>query len=170
MRAKGSEWHAPEDDNHKLANLCGPVDANLRQIEAALNVKIARRNGTLNVAGDKENAKQAFILINHFFEKSDKPVTADEIQLALVELKNTNAVASAKKEIPLIAGEDEPVILKTKKGDLQPRTARQKDYLKAVLEHDLTFGIGPAGTGKTYTAVALAVRALKNKEIKEICF
>ena len=49
MKAKGSEWHAPEDDNHKLANLCGPVDANLRQIEAALNVKIARRNGTLNV-------------------------------------------------------------------------------------------------------------------------
>jgi len=70
MKAKGSEWHAPEDDNHKLANLCGPVDANLRQIEAALNVKIARRNGTLNVVGDKENAKQAFILINHFLRKA----------------------------------------------------------------------------------------------------
>lgn len=170
MKAKGSEWQAPEDDNHKLANLCGPVDANLRHIEAALKVKISRRNGTLNVVGDKENAKQAFILINHFFEKSDKPVTADEIQLALVELKNTNTVASPKKEANIISGggEDEPVVLRTKRGDFQPRTERQKDYLKAVMDHDLTFGIGPAGTGKTYLAVACAVDALERDSVKRI--
>lgn len=168
MRSKGSEWQAPEDDNHKLANLCGPVDANLRQIEAALQVKISRRNNTLSVAGDKENAKQAFILINHFFEKSDKPITADEIQLALVELKNTSTVASPRKEIPTITGADEPVALRTKRGDLQPRTERQKDYLKSVQEHDLTFGIGPAGTGKTYLAVACAVDALERDSVKRI--
>lgn len=168
MKSKGSEWQAPEDDNHKLANLCGPVDANLRQIEAALQVKISRRNGTLNVVGEKENAKQAFILINHFFEKSDKPVTPDEIQLALVELKNTNTVASEKKEPNIILGEDEPVVLRTKRGDFKPRTERQKDYLKAVLEHDLTFGIGPAGTGKTYIAVACAIDALERDSVKRI--
>lgn len=157
MKSKGSEWHAPEDDNHKLANLCGPVDSNLRQIEAALQVKISRRNGTLNVIGDKENARQAFILINHFFAKSDKPIAGDEIQLALFELKNTNAV-----------GEEEPMVLRTKRSDLQPRTERQKDYLKAVLEHDINFGIGPAGTGKTYLAVACAVDALERDSVKRI--
>ncbi|HEX4844473.1 MAG TPA: PhoH family protein [Limnobacter sp.] len=167
MRAKSSEWQAPEDDNHKLANLCGPVDANLRQIESALQVKIARRGGMLNVQGDRENARQAILLINHFFGKSERPVTTDEIQLALVELKNTNTLASPQ-EPTVVLGQDEGIVLRTKRGDLQPRTARQKDYLKAVLEHDLTFGIGPAGTGKTYLAVACAVDALERDAIKRI--
>lgn len=167
MKAKPNEWQAPEDDNRKLANLCGPVDANLRQIEHALEVKISRRSGMLNVQGERENARQAILLINHFFEKSDQPVTADEIQLALVELKNTAQLASPK-EPTVVIGSDEPVTLRTKRGDLQPRTARQKDYLKAVMEHDLTFGIGPAGTGKTYLAVACAVDALERETVKRI--
>ncbi|HEX4879947.1 MAG TPA: PhoH family protein [Limnobacter sp.] len=167
MRAKSSEWQAPEDDNHKLANLCGPVDANLRQIEAALQVKIARRGSMLNVQGERDNARQAILLINHFFDKSERPVTTDDIQLALVELKNTNTLAKPQ-EPTVVLGQDEGIVLRTKRGDLQPRTARQKDYLKAVLEHDLTFGIGPAGTGKTYLAVACAVDALERDAIKRI--
>jgi phosphate starvation-inducible protein PhoH and related proteins len=167
MRSKGSEWQAPEDDNQKLANLCGPLDANLRQIETALHVKIARRNGMLNVQGEKEATRQAITLINHFFEKSEQAVGAEEIQLALIELQNTKQLASPKEPTVMI-GEDEPVVLRTKKGDLQPRTERQKDYLKAVLEHDLTFGIGPAGTGKTYLAVACAVDALERDMVKRI--
>jgi phosphate starvation-inducible PhoH-like protein len=168
MKTKGNQWNAPDDVNHKLANLCGPLDINLRQIEAALNVKISRRNGTLNVLGDKEDANQAFLLINHFFKKSDKPITEEEIALALVELRNTHTLVSIDKEIPLMTGENDAVVLKTKKGDLQARSIRQKDYLKAILEHDITFGIGPAGTGKTYLAVACAIDALERDSVKRI--
>ncbi|MCQ8894986.1 PhoH family protein [Limnobacter humi] len=167
MRSKPQEWQAPDDDNSKLANLCGPVDANLRLIEQAFQVKIARRGGMLNVQGDKDAARQAIVLINHFFDKSEKPVTADDIQLAIVELKNTSTLSSPS-EPTVILGQDEVVTLRVKRGDLQARTARQKEYLKNVLEHDLTFGIGPAGTGKTYLAVACAVDALERDAVKRI--
>lgn len=157
MKSNTHEWQAPEDDNQKLANLFGPVDANLRLIENALQVKIARRGGQLNVAGNKSNTNQAIALINHFFAQSEKPIAADDIHLALIELKSNNNLASPEN----------PAI-RTKRGELQTRTPRQKEYLRHILEHDLTFGIGPAGTGKTYLAVACAVDALERDAINRI--
>ncbi|MFN4328758.1 MAG: PhoH family protein [Limnobacter sp.] len=173
MKFKSNAWQAPDDDNAKLANLCGPVDGNLRAIEQALDVKITRRNGSLNVQGAQDQTRQAILLINHFFERSDKPVTLDDIQLALVELKSTQQLAAAPKpangEAPAVQQfVDDTPVLRTKRGDLQARTARQKEYLKHVLDHDLTFGIGPAGTGKTYLAVACAVDALERDAVKRI--
>lgn len=168
MKAKPNDWQAPEDDNDKLANLCGPVDRNLRHIESALNVKIARRGANLTVQGDKAASKQAITLINHFFGKSAQPVGLDEIELALVELKNTNQLAAESKEAIPELGKDEGVVLRIKKGDLYPRTASQRTYLEHILSHDLTFGIGPAGTGKTFLAVACAIDALERDTIKKI--
>lgn len=169
MRSKPLEWQAPDDDNRRLANLCGPVDANLRQIENALNVKIARRGAMLSVQGNKENSRQAMMLINHFFGRSEDAVSGEDIQLALVEIKNTQSIASKeKKALNVVLDEEAPINLRTRKGELQARTERQKEYIKNVLSHDLTFGIGPAGTGKTYLAVACAVDALERDLVNKI--
>lgn len=169
MRSKPLEWQAPDDDNRRLANLCGPVDANLRQIENALNVKIARRGAMLSVQGDKDSSRQAMMLINHFFGKSEDAVSGEDIQLALVEMKNTQTIASKdKKPLNVVLDEEAPISLRTRKGELQARTERQKEYIKNVLTHDLTFGIGPAGTGKTYLAVACAVDALERDLVNKI--
>jgi phosphate starvation-inducible PhoH-like protein len=169
MRSKPLEWQAPDDDNRRLANLCGPVDANLRQIESALNVRIARRGAMLSVQGDKDNSRQAMMLINHFFGKSEDAVSGEDIQLALVEMRNTQTIASKeKKPLNVVLDEDTPINLRTRKGELQARTERQKEYIKNVLTHDLTFGIGPAGTGKTYLAVACAVDALERDLVNKI--
>lgn len=167
MKSKALEWQAPQDDNRKLANLCGPVDGNLRQIEQALGVKITRRGAMLSVQGDKEPARQAMAVINHFFNKSDAAVTAEDIALALIEIQNTQALATEKPR-PVVLDEDAPISLRTRKGELQARTDRQKEYIRNVLNHDLTFGIGPAGTGKTYLAVACAVDALERDLVNRI--
>jgi phosphate starvation-inducible PhoH-like protein len=157
MKSHTNEWQAPEDDNQKLANLFGPVDTNLRLIEKALNIKIARRGGQLNVTGSKNSTDQALALINHFFNQSTQPIRSEEIHLALIELKNTQHLAPT----------DSPTI-RTKRGELQTRTPRQKEYIQNILEHDITFGIGPAGTGKTFLAVACAVDALERDTITRI--
>lgn len=167
MKTNFTDWQAPDDDNHRLANLCGPLDQNLRQIEQALQVKITRRSGTLSVQGDKTQSRLAIALLNHFFEKSMQAIHTQDIELALVELKNTNQLASQQTAVPM-AGQEDPLVLRTKKGDLRPRTDGQKTYIRNVLEHDLTFGIGPAGTGKTYLAVACAIDALERDSIKRI--
>ena len=166
------DWAAPADDNKRLANLCGPVDQNLRQIENALGVKVSRRGSRLQIAGDKQPARQALELINKLFDLSDKPLSIDEVQLAIVELKATQVISTAEKTAATAVNaavelEDE-LTLRTRRGDLQARTPRQKDYLREILNNDLTFGIGPAGTGKTYLAVACAIDALERDAVKRI--
>ncbi|MDH4396892.1 MAG: PhoH family protein [Limnobacter sp.] len=169
MKSKPLEWQAPDDDNRRLANLCGPVDGNLRQIEQALKVKISRRGSMLSVQGEKEASRQAMTLINHFFGQSEQAVKGEDIQLALVELISTQTLAKAKRDPVLtVTDEEAPISLRTRKGELQARTERQKEYIKNVLSHDLTFGIGPAGTGKTYLAVACAVDALERDLVNKI--
>lgn len=167
MKAKSNEWIAPEENNQRLSNLLGPVDANLREIEKALAVKISRRGNLLTMTGDKEKIKQTKLLLDHFFGISQKEVGIDEIQLALVELRNTNNLADPSTPTVVI-NDEEAVTLRTRKGDLQARTSRQHEYLKQVLANDLTFGIGPAGTGKTFLAVACGVDALERDKVNKI--
>ncbi len=190
-------------DNTRLAHLCGPLDENMRQISAALDVSIFRRGDKFIVSG--HNAQNALDILEHFYTKAKKIISIDEVQLALVEQRATNnakaklannpeattvvgktAKASAAKKIvkvvaPLVDtdGVDgeaefdldaaaEGPILKTRRADLRGRTPHQNLYLKAIVEHDITFGIGPAGTGKTYLAVACAVDALERDAVKRI--
>lgn len=167
MRLKYNEWRPPEENNDKLANLCGPVDCNLREIENALKVKIARRGSQFNFSGDRVNIKHARQLMDHFFIMAGEPIGVDAIQLALVEIRNTHALAEPNAPT-IVLGDEEVVTLRTRKGDLQARTDRQKDYLKMILKEDLTFGIGPAGTGKTFLAVACAVDALERDKVNKI--
>jgi phosphate starvation-inducible PhoH-like protein len=167
MKPSPFHWTAPADDNTRLANLCGPLDANLRQIEQALNVKIARRGSKLKVDGEKPSIQKALDVINHFFELSRQPIPIDELQLILVEYQaHDSSPDSLPKHMESDVGS--PLVLKTKRGDLQSRTPRQKAYLEHIVLNDLTFGIGPAGTGKTFLAVACAIDALERDAVKRI--
>jgi phosphate starvation-inducible PhoH-like protein len=143
-------------DNQRLANLCGALDENLRQIEAAYDVVLSRRGERFRISGSA--AKQGAAALRYFYEISKAPLSIDEIQLGLIELNNRH-----DHEI-----QQPPPGLLTRKSDLHGRTPRQTQYLKQIQEHDVTFGIGPAGTGKTYLAVASAVDALERDHVSRI--
>lgn len=163
-------------DNARLANLCGPLDENLRQISAALDVTLFRRGEKFIASGN--NGERAVQLLGQFYLQAVKPITVDEIQLAIVEQRAVRATRPADSEtaaIPeadrLAAAEAEVASsphLKTRRSDLRGRTPHQVQYLKAILEHDITIGVGPAGTGKTYLAVACAVDALERDAVKRL--
>lgn len=190
-------------DNLRLAHLCGPLDENLRQISAALDLSIFRRGEKFIVSGN--NAEKGLELLEKFYAQAKKIITIDEVQLALVEQRaasslkktaetafepeadvedvsttkrrttkaTTKTVAAAKSKVKEIAPVEveeaiESPILKTRRSDLRGRTPHQNTYIKSILEHDISFGIGPAGTGKTYLAVACAVDALERDAVKRI--
>jgi len=143
-------------DNPRLARLCGAMDAHLRQIESALDVRIARRGARFTVRG--EQAQRAAQAIEHFYDRATGDLTLDDVQLGLVEFSR-NSSSAEKKEGPQLL---------TRRQDLHGRTPHQVEYIEKILEHDCTFGIGPAGTGKTYLAVACAVDALERDKVKRI--
>ena len=140
-------------DNQRLANLCGAMDENLRQIETALDVTIARRGEKFTLRGAQ--AARAAEVLKKFYGEARRSLTVDDIQLGLIELRSRGA---AKGDTPLL----------TRRADLHGRTPRQQQYIQNILEHDITFAIGPAGTGKTYLAVACAVDALERDAVKRI--
>ena len=145
-------------DNPRLARLCGALDANLRQIESALDVSIARRGARFMVRGERAQAERAARAIEHFYGKAGGELSLDDVQLGLTELAQGNAPAPAEQGPKLL----------TRRPDLHGRTPNQIRYLENILAHDITLGIGPAGTGKTYLAVACAVDALERDSVKRI--
>jgi phosphate starvation-inducible PhoH-like protein len=142
-------------DNQRLARLCGALDENLRQIESALDVTIARRGAKFTVRGAQ--AERAAHALEHFYDRAVGDLSLEDVQLGLTEL---NQKGSSEKS----AG---PQLL-TRRADLHGRTPHQVEYIENILAHDLTLGIGPAGTGKTYLAVACAVDALERDKVKRI--
>jgi len=148
-------------NNHQLANLCGALDENLRQIETALDVSIARRGERFTLRGEKEQTARASEALQMFYARAKDNLSVDEIQLGLIELLNR----PVRKEA-IIAGAM-PTLM-TRKTELHGRTPRQIEYLKNIQEHDITFGTGPAGTGKTYLAVASAVDAFEREHVQRI--
>ena len=154
-------------DNTKLAHLCGPLDENLRQIAAALDVTLFRRGEKFIADGDK--AGIAVAMLEKFYAKAEQPISIEEIQLALVEQKASTA--PKENQLATVIHTDTSVdspILKTRRTDLRGRTPHQTHYLRSIMEHDVTFGVGPAGTGKTYLAVACAVDALERDAVRRI--
>jgi phosphate starvation-inducible PhoH-like protein len=148
-------------DNLHLANLCGALDENLRQIEAALDVTIARRGERFTIHGESESAARCAEALQHFYGAAGKDLSVDEIQLGLIELLNRPVRSRS------VQGATSPALL-TRKTELHGRTPRQIEYLKHIQEHDITFGTGPAGTGKTYLAVACAVDAFERELVSRI--
>ncbi len=161
-------YFVPEPlDNTRLAHLCGPLDENLRQIGAALDVTIFRRGEKFIVSGS--NAERAVQILEQFYEVAHKVVPIEEVQLALVEQRAGLAAASEHNPpTPFVEPDIASPVLKTRRSDLRGRTPHQIAYLRAILEHDISFGVGPAGTGKTYLAVACAVDALERDAVKRI--
>ena len=143
----------------RLANLCGALDANIKHIETALDVSIARRGETFSVKGSRDQSRIAAKALQKFYEQADNHLGLEEIQLGLIEASRGSDVAISTPDAP---------VLQTRRRDLHGRTPRQVQYIKQVQEYDITFGIGPAGTGKTYLGVACAVDAYERDTVKRI--
>ncbi|HET9644998.1 MAG TPA: PhoH family protein [Burkholderiaceae bacterium] len=147
-------------DNIRLSHLCGTLDEHLREIESALGVSIARRNESFRVEGPKKSAERAVVLLQSLYERARKPIPDEQFRLALVQAAQVGDAS--------IANDDEEIVLHTRRADLTGRTPNQVRYLRNILSHDITFGIGPAGTGKTFLAVACAVDALDRSAVQRI--
>ena len=143
-------------NNTRLAHLCGPSDQHLRTIENGLQVKIAHRHEQFKIDGVKAKAHQALDVLQALYEMADDPIIEDAVQLLLAGDKDM-----------LQADPDAPS-LHTRRGSLRARTPNQAIYLDNIAQHDITLGIGPAGTGKTYLAVACAVDALEKSAVQRI--
>jgi phosphate starvation-inducible PhoH-like protein len=177
-----------EGDNTQLANLCGPLDENLKQIAQAYDVTIGRSGNRVIVEG--ELAQDAAGAVNLFHRRArHRDLTIDDIQLGLVELRanakpsgstdrskaetddsrqRRPSSAAGLPELPPLDDDSGTIALRTRRNDLRPRTPRQRDYLNNILRHDITFGTGPAGTGKTWLAVACAIDALEREHVQRI--
>ena len=140
-------------NNTRLDHLCGPMDAHLRTIEDALQIKIAHRHEQFKIDGPKATAQQALELLQALYEQAGRPIKPDTVQLMLASDADLGADGHS---------------LQTRRADLRARTPNQTTYLDNIAQHDITFGIGPAGTGKTYLAVACAVDALERSAVQRI--
>ena len=142
-------------NNSRLAHLCGPLDEHLRAIERALDVKIAHRHEQFKVDGPKAKASRAMEVLQALYEQAARPVLPATVQLMLAG--DGSALSS-----------DGDAQLLTRRTDVRARSANQGVYLQAIAAHDITLGIGPAGTGKTWLAVACAVDALERGNVQRI--
>ncbi len=155
-------------DNLRLASLCGPYDDNIRQIERRLGVEINHRGSLFSIVGKPHTANATLAILKHLYietapvKNKIKDIDPELIHLAIKEHpvleQDTGSSIPYGKEVQI----------KTKKGVIKPRTPNQAQYLVNMVTHDISFGIGPAGTGKTYLAVAAAVDALEKQEVRRI--
>jgi phosphate starvation-inducible PhoH-like protein len=147
-------------DNARLAHLCGTLDEHLREIEAAFQVQITRRNESFRVEGPKPRAERATALLQSLYDRAQRPIAPAAFQLALAEATQGGGATEAT--------DGDAIVLRTRHSDLAGRTPNQVAYLRHILAHDITFGIGPAGTGKTFLAVACAIDALERSAVQRI--
>ena len=150
-------------DNVRLVELCGPLDQHLHQIETRLGVEVRRRGNRFQIIGLPGATKRAeAVLLGLYTRAQREPVDSERVHIALQELdmdSNDNTQAGADAD---------ELKVHTSRGTVRARGANQTEYLNNVRSHDLTFGIGPAGTGKTYLAVACAVEALQSEKVRRI--
>ena len=151
-------------DNRRLAHLCGAIDSHLRAIEAALGVTLVRREAQFRIDGARGAVQRTAGLLDLLYAKAEQPISERALQLAL--LSATAAVPGGPPAEAAAAAE--AIVLHTRHNDLIGRTPNQLQYLRQMLSFDITFGIGPAGTGKTFLAVACAVDALERHSVQRI--
>ena len=163
-------------DNARLAHVCGSLDGHLRRIEQAFDVSISRRHEFFRIEGAKAAAELSLALLQALYEQAQQPITDEQLQLAMAEARvqpltprraRTSGGATAADESRTGPGPG-PAPLRTRRADVSGRTPNQITYLRNILAHDVTFGIGPAGTGKTFLAVACAVDALERSAVQRI--
>ncbi len=153
------------EDNQQLANLCGQFDQNLRQIERDLNVQVGVRGNALRISGDQaavDLASNLFVKLYHY--ASEHPITPESLHLMIQEAR----IDADQNPQATDATDSEDEEIKVRRGYVKGRGANQKNYLHNIKQHDINFAVGPAGTGKTYLAVARAVEALEKSEVRRL--
>ena len=151
-----------EPDNRRLAHLCGPLEQHLRQVESALGVSLSRREATFRIQGPARAVERTVQLLDAIYARASRAIDEQTLQWMLADATAEPGAAAAAAAV------NEPVVLHTRHSELSGRTPNQLQYLRQMLTHDITLGIGPAGTGKTYLAVACAVDALERQGVQRI--
>jgi phosphate starvation-inducible PhoH-like protein len=153
-------------DNKRLLSLCGPFDDNIKQIERRVGVEITYKNNEFKVLGDSVKSNDTVELLKRLYVETQPlqgqipELDPEQVHLAISEISNLEPADSVRY--------GKEVHIKTKRGVIKPRNPNQSRYVTHIVTHDICFGIGPAGTGKTYLAVAAAVDALERQEIRRI--
>lgn len=155
--------HLEPDDNRALANLCGQFDEHLRLIEQRLGVEIRNRGGAFQLMGDLSLIEAVGDILKQLYRDAlnGETVTPERVHLSLQQ-------AGVEQLQSALGSDDKGVTIRTRKVQIRPRGENQQKYVRSIRQHDINFGIGPAGTGKTYLAVACAVEALEREEVSRI--
>jgi phosphate starvation-inducible PhoH-like protein len=158
------------NDARRLASLCGQLDENLRLIEQRLNVEIRSRDNYFSVHGDNQAAKRALDAIYDLYQLTahHPELPIEEVHLSLRQHEREKPMTQSASTLKPTENVESFSVIRTKKGNIKPRGLNQQRYVRAIQTHDINFGIGPAGTGKTYLAVACAVEALLRDEVERI--
>lgn len=168
MNTEAYEIALQPADNHRLLSLCGAFDENIKQLEQRLGIKINRRNNLFKLSGQPKSVNAAATILRNLYVDT-APVRGNSAEIAPEQvhlaIKESRILEQSAEQAP---PSGKAIHIKTKRGIIKPRTPNQTQYLENILSHDITFGIGPAGTGKTYLAVAAAVDALERQEIRRI--
>ncbi|HQQ63233.1 MAG TPA: PhoH family protein [Pseudomonadales bacterium] len=151
-------------DTRRLASLCGELNQHLKQIEQRLQVQIGQRGNIFTVVGSEQSAASALALLQQLYAETQGK---QDLTPALIHLHLQNANLDSLV-VPAAPADSAPLSIRTKKGSVKPRGAMQNTYVRAIQRHDINFGIGPAGTGKTYLAVACAVEALQSDRVERL--
>lgn len=161
---QASELTLEPQDNERLANLCGQFDEHLRHVERSLGVEIKNRGNNFWLHGDDRSTQLARVVLNDLYDEAENgSISSAAVHLCLQkagveETMNDSANTSGVSSLPI----------KTRNGTVKAIGANQQSYMNAIAEHDINFGVGPAGTGKTYLAVACAVDALEKQKVQRI--
>ena len=162
---KSLRFNLDPDDQDRINRLCGPTNSTLKQIEEALEIKISNRGSKFKVRGNSPNTSAAETVLKGLYQKLEKKtvVPPEEIHLYLREVMNQNSSTDASSNQG-----NEKITLKTPKTLVSPKGKNQQKYLEVISNKELVFGIGPAGTGKTYLAVAAAVNELITGKVEKV--
>jgi len=163
MKVASIEFVLNPFNNQKLANLAGHIDENFRLIEKRLGVEISNRANVFKISGEQDAIEIAEEMLVELYDEitEENPLSIETLHVVLQIASQALTDSSRKKK-------DKHLVISTKRGQIRPRGLNQKNYVENILSSDITFGIGPAGTGKTYLAVACAVDALERQEVRRI--
>lgn len=151
-------------DNDRLANLCGQLNIHLRNIEARLQVDIGNRGNQFKITGEEAPVKAACAVLQKLYETTEtEQLNAEQVHLAMQDASIDELLATPPEVVA-----PQQISIKTKSGLIKGRGINQQDYLRKITTHDINFGVGPAGTGKTYLAVACAVDSLLHEKVRKI--
>jgi phosphate starvation-inducible protein PhoH and related proteins len=149
-------------DNEQLANVCGQLDENLRQIERRLGIEINNRGNHFRLIGERESIQAGEQVLQDLYRAADREtLDPQRVHLFLQEAGVDELLEKRADDLP-------ETVIKTRRGMVRPRGPNQKEYLHKILTHDINFGVGPAGTGKTYLAVAAAVDAMERDQVRRV--